>query len=202
MNLNIIFLFITFVFSSPAYEMEIIEDIRNFPTTGDIFKVPYKNDFLMCCANDKRKAYSRTDLSIQNILGEYTKGCRGFRLDAHILIFCYNQTCKYDNTVIGNTAQVYVENNSIIYHSTDGEKCIENNKTTNYQFIARLDCDAALPKMKMECPAFWKKGNCTVETVLKSSEACKHPVYKSKGTYRIKCINRRTFEKELHRLED
>ena len=197
-----IFLLACLTFSAPAYDMEIIDDFRKFPTTGDVFKVPYKNDFLMCVANDKRKAYSRTNLSISDIFKDFTKGCRGFRLDEHLLIFCYNQTCKYDNTVIGKSAQITIEDNSVFYKTTDGEECIEDNVTTNYKFVAKLDCDAAVPKNKMECPAFWKKGNCTVETVLKTSEACKHPIYKSKGFYNIKCIDRRMFEREMHRLDD
>lgn len=182
--------------------MEIIDDFRKFPTTGDVFKVPYKNDYLMCVADDKRKAYSKTNLSIPDILQEFTKNCRGFRLDDHILIFCYNQTCKYDNIVIGNKANINIENKSIVYRTDDGDKCVENGETTTYKFVAKFICDPSIPKGKMECPAFWKIGNCTVETVLKTSDACKHPVYKSKGLYRIKCINRGIFERELNRLEE
>lgn len=197
-----IFLLTWLAFSTPAYEMEIINDFNKFPTTGDVFKVPYKNDYLMCVSNDKRKSYSKPELPITDILKDYTQGCRGFRLDEHLLIFCFNQTCKYDNTVIGKSAQITIEDNSVFYKTTDGEECIEDNVTTNYKFVAKLDCDAAVPKNKMECPAFWKKGNCTVETVLKTSEACKHPIYKSKGFYNIKCIDRRMFEREMHRLDD
>lgn len=203
MNVLLInFFLFHFAISTSSFEVQIIDNMQEFPTVGEVFKIPHGSDYLVCVSSDKLKSYSNIQASIDELMKEYTS-CRGFRLDDHVLQFCYNQPSIYDHNInLGSNITVKEQNDRIVYSSSGGNKCVHGNQTSHYSFEADLICDTSLPKGKMECPSFWLKDDCTVQTVLKISDICKHPIYNSKGVYNIKCINRKIFEKHFNKLED
>ncbi|OHT15893.1 hypothetical protein TRFO_13742 [Tritrichomonas foetus] len=184
----------------------MISDMKKFPKTGKVFKIPDVNklgNYLVCVANDKLAGKALAVANLPEVFSPYAKHCyRMINQDNDELLFCYDQNSTFNRNInLGNDPQMEIIDGNINLSTSNGDACMENNQTSNWKLHLKIGCDDSFKKGFMTLVAFWKSGNCTIEAIARSREACYLPQMKSKGHHNVKCIDHQIYDQEIVQKE-
>lgn len=171
----------------PVYNVEIVTDPKEMPRFGQIVKIPgYQDVGLICILPEKYRHPHITD-DPSELLAPYNGKCVQMIADEDLLLVCFDGKSTLNGISLGYQFKYKFKNNRLYSITSKGARCQDKKR---WHLIIDYQCDNTVPKGKISIPTFWKRGNCTVHTVLRTPYLCEHMNFSKEYVMNIKCITR------------
>ena len=186
------FLFFFKTGKKPVYNIEMVNLKSEMPTNSDPILIPgVKGKSLICMRQNKTKTpkYSGDPSSL---LAKFARKCYRVTSNAKdgTLEFCFETESFLNGISLGWFSGYKFENNVLRSYTEGGYKC----KNRKYSLVTTYECDNTVSGKNPNFPIFWKKNECEIQTIVKTSKLCRHAAFSNEHVINVKCIERSVYE--------